>query len=488
LAPVPLRDGDPSQVGRYRLTARLGAGGMGVVYLGAAKDGDWVAVKVLRPELADDPEFRTRFGREVATLVRVKGMCTVRVIEADTTSRQPFIVTEYADGPSLTEYVAASGPLDAGMLYGLGTGLADALTAIHAAGVVHRDLKPSNVILAQSGPKVIDFGIAQVMDATALTRTGMTVGSAGFMAPEQVMGRAGPAADIFAWAVTVGYAASGQPPFGTGASDAILYRIVHAEPDISAVPDALRPVVQSALAKQPQDRPTAQELLNRLTGTPPQAGSAYDTRTQTVLSRTWQPTPPSPVVPSLMRPERRRRPLLLPVALSAALLAAAAGVAIAFFAAGHPATTHPPSHGAAVRTPAAAHVTTSPRSTALTSPPASAPGQSPTPKAGNSSQLPVVTIGTYTGIEPSEIGFSGDGGNVVTAMSWVSWTATGATGIGTSGIDNCIPDCASGTVTQVPATITLSSPVNGRFTVMTETRDGSTSSWQYPSSWPEGAS
>lgn len=279
-----LQEGDPSRVGRYRLAARLGAGGMGVVYLGAAKDGDLVAVKVLRPELADDPEFRTRFGREVATLLRVKGICTVRVIEADTASPRPFMVTEYVDGPSLYEYVAANGPLDAGMSYGLATGLAEALTAIHAAGVVHRDLKPSNVILAQVGPKVIDFGIAQVMDATAVTRTGMTVGSAGFMAPEQVMGRAGPASDIFAWAVTLGYAASGQPPFGTGTSDAILYRILHAEPDIAAVPDTLQPMVQSALAKEPQNRPAARDLLAWLTGASPQPGSAYDTPTQTVLS------------------------------------------------------------------------------------------------------------------------------------------------------------------------------------------------------------
>ena len=217
LAREPLRDDDPSRVGRYRLTARLGAGGMGVVYLGVAPEapeapeapadpdsadsagapdssgGRQVAVKVLRPELADDPEFRARFGREVASLMRVRGECTVRVIEADTRSSQPFMVAEYAAGPSLSEYIDACGPLGPGMLYGLATGLAEALTAIHAAGVVHRDLKPSNVILGPGGPKVIDFGIAQTLDATSVTRTGMMVGSAGFMAPEQVMGRAGQA-------------------------------------------------------------------------------------------------------------------------------------------------------------------------------------------------------------------------------------------------------------------------------------------------------
>ena len=200
MAREPLRDHDPLRVGRYRLTARLGAGGMGVVYLGLAPnapndpnypdgDGSQVAVKVLRPELADDPEFRARFGREVASLMLVRGECTVRVIEADTNSSQPFMVTEFAAGPSLSEYIDANGPLGADMLYGLATGLAEALTAVHAAGVVHRDLKPSNVILGQSGPKVIDFGIAQTLDATSVTKTGMMVGSAGFMAPEQVTGR-----------------------------------------------------------------------------------------------------------------------------------------------------------------------------------------------------------------------------------------------------------------------------------------------------------
>ena len=221
MARAPLQQTDPAWVGRYRLAARLGAGGMGVVYLAETRDGQPVAVKVLRPELADNPEFRTRFGREVTALTRIQGMCTVRVIEADTEAPKPFLVTEYADGPALSEYVNERGPLDPQMLYGLATGLAEALAAIHAAGIVHRDLKPSNVLLTAAGPKVIDFGIAQALDTTSLTRTGITVGSAGFMAPEQIMGRPGTAADIFTWAVTVAFAASGKAPFGTGASDAI---------------------------------------------------------------------------------------------------------------------------------------------------------------------------------------------------------------------------------------------------------------------------
>ena len=300
MAREPLRDQDPLRIGRYRLTARLGAGGMGVVYLGLDPDGDGsqVAIKVLRPELADDPEFRARFGREVASLMLVRGECTVRVIEADTMSSQPFMVTEYAAGPSLSEYIDANGPLAADMLYGLATGLAEALTAIHAAGVVHRDLKPSNVILGQNGPKVIDFGIAQTLDATSVTKTGMMVGSAGFMAPEQVTGRAGQAADIFAWAVSIAYAASGQPPFGTGESMAIVYRILHGSPDIAAVPPTLQPLVMAALAKDPQRRPTAHELLDMLAD----PAAREDHPAQAVLAYTWPPTQPRPGQPVLSAP------------------------------------------------------------------------------------------------------------------------------------------------------------------------------------------
>ena len=238
---------------------------MGVVYLGVGWDGSQVAVKVLRPELADDPEFRRRFSREVSALMRVKGLCTVRVIEADTESPRPFMVTEYAEGPSLAEYIDSYGLIGPDMLYGLATGLAEALTVIHAAGIVHRDFKPSNVILTEAGPKVIDFGIAQALDATPMTRTGMMVGSAGFMAPEQISGRPGPAADVFVWGVTVAYAATGQPPFGTGDTHAVLYRVMYGDPDIAAVPDPLGPLVAAALAKDPGQRPTAQQLLDRLT-------------------------------------------------------------------------------------------------------------------------------------------------------------------------------------------------------------------------------
>jgi len=316
LARTSLRESDPARIGRYRLTARLGSGGMGVVYLGAAPDGGQVAVKVLRPELAEEPEFRRRFGREVSVLTRVRGVCTVRVIEADTESARPFMVTEYADGPSLAEYIDSNGPLSADMLYGLATGLAEALTAIHAAGIVHRDLKPSNVILTAGGPKVIDFGIAQTLDTTSVTKTGMMVGSAGFMAPEQISGRPGPAADIFVWGITVGYAAAGQSPFGTGDTNAILYRVLYADPDITAVPEPLKALVETALAKDPRSRPAARELLGRLTSTAigpqPVHQRLADSPTQTVLAQTWQETGPRAVLPSSgRRPAGPSRSLLL---------------------------------------------------------------------------------------------------------------------------------------------------------------------------------
>ncbi len=364
MAQGPLLPGDPARVGRYRLTGRLGAGGMGVVYLGAAKDGIPVAVKVLRPELAEDPEFRVRFSREVATLTRVEGMCTVRVIEADTQGPKPFLVTEYVDGPSLSDYVERHGPLGAEMLYGLATGLAEALAAIHAAGIVHRDLKPSNVLLTADGPKVIDFGIAQALDATVLTQTGMTVGSIGFMAPEQIMGQAVTASDIFSWAVTIAYAASGDTPFGSGVAAAVFYRIMNTEPDITAVPDSLRSWVEAALAKESQNRPTADDLLRQLTHTSAQPHGGYDVPTQTILAQTWRPAATGPLlagpptgqghspgpaptsrrrgVPSRPWPTAplpgpvRRRPVRVYAALAVAVLVAAVGTAAGLLLSGNP--------------------------------------------------------------------------------------------------------------------------------------------------------
>ncbi|HEX6451651.1 MAG TPA: serine/threonine-protein kinase [Trebonia sp.] len=281
---MPLQQGDPPQVGRYRLTARLGAGGMGVVYLGHAGDGQQLAVKVLRPEYADDPEFRARFQREVAAMTRVRNRYTVQVLDADTDSVTPFIATQFADGPSLSEHVNAQGPLYPEAVIRLAAALAEAIAAIHAAGVTHRDLKPSNVLLTSAGPMVIDFGIAQVADSASITRTGMAVGSPGYMAPEQVTGHAGREADIFTWALIVAFAASGRPPFGTGETVGILHRILNESPDVSAVPPQLMPLVSAALAKDPQRRPRAVDLLGELS-----PGSAAGMTPPTAVDRGMAP-------------------------------------------------------------------------------------------------------------------------------------------------------------------------------------------------------
>ena len=527
MARTPLQQTDPPAVGRYRLVARLGAGGMGVVYLAENQVGQPVAVKVLRPELADNPEFRTRFGREVATLTRVQGICTVRVIEADTKAPKPFLVTEYADGPSLSEYVNERGPLDPRTLYGLATGLAEALAAIHAAGIVHRDLKPSNVLLTATGPKVIDFGIAQALDTTNLTMTGITVGSVGYMAPEQITGRAGTAADIFTWAVTVAFAAGGRTPFGTGASDAIMYRIVHEAPDLTAVPPGLRPLVEAALAKDPQARPTAPQLLAELTrGAAAPAGAqpaALDNATQTILAQNWHPTggtrPPGGTSsrayppPAGGAPYRdgtpyrgRRRRALLPIVLALAFVLAAGGTALGLALAGRHHTGQSnagPSAGGAstASTPTqpgqiitSSDASTAPPSTSVSTVPVSTPASTPpstpasTPASSSPAQLPVLAAGSYAGMKPAEIDFSGDATNVVTKISWSSWTATTASGSGTSDIDSCNPNCAQAPPSLVPTTITLTDPVNGKFTKMTETRNGSSKTYTYPADWAEGAS
>ncbi|HUB21858.1 MAG TPA: serine/threonine-protein kinase [Streptosporangiaceae bacterium] len=321
-------------MGGYRLAARLGSGGMGVVYLGVTGDGRLVAVKVLRPELADDPECRARFDREAAVLARVRGAHILRVIEAGTDSGAYFLVTEYAAGPSLARYIGSAGPLGAEMLHGLAVGLAEALTVIHGAGVVHRDLKPANVILAADGPKVIDFGIAQVPDSVSLTRAGTTIGSAGFMAPEQIEGHAGQAADVFAWAVTVAYAASGQPPFGTGSTDAIIYRIRNREPSLAAVPKSLRPVVKAALAVEPRRRPTADEILGQLTDSPGVPGHGALAATEPIRARSPAGTEAEsallePAAPGTRRPGARKRPASLRATLAVPVLVVTVVVALA---------------------------------------------------------------------------------------------------------------------------------------------------------------
>ncbi|PYC66655.1 serine/threonine protein kinase [Streptomyces tateyamensis] len=258
----PLDSTDPEAIGPYRLIARLGVGGMGRVYLARSAGGRTVAVKVVRGELAGDQEFLTRFGREVAAARAVDGTYTAPVVDAEVSGAQPWLATAYVLGPSLTDAVGRYGPLPEHSVRALGVGLAQALRAVHAAGLVHRDLKPSNVLLAADGPRVIDFGIARAMDGDQMTRTGVVVGSPGYMSPEQAAGLAmTPASDVFSLGSVLLYAACGHGPFESESGPAAqLYRVVHDQADLGELPASLREAVGACLAKEPARRPTPEQL------------------------------------------------------------------------------------------------------------------------------------------------------------------------------------------------------------------------------------
>ena len=235
---------------------------MGRVFLGVSPGGRPVAVKAIRAELAANPEFRARFGREVAAARRVSGVFTAQVVDADVDGPVAWMATAYVPGPSLAEAVDTHGPLPEASLLALAAGLAESLNAIHAVGVVHRDLKPSNVLLAEDGPRVIDFGISRAAESTMLTQAGLVVGSPGFMSPEQAMGSdVGPPSDIFNLGAVLAFAATGEGPFGTGTTAALLYRVVHGAPSLDLVPPTVRPLIEHCLAKDPRQRPTANGLL-----------------------------------------------------------------------------------------------------------------------------------------------------------------------------------------------------------------------------------
>ena len=282
---------DPAEIGPYVVLGRIGAGGMGVVYRVAGPDGTRAALKLIRTELSDDAAFRARFRWEVEAGQRVGGMCNARYIAADLDAERPYLVTEYVPGGNLADYVAAHGPMQGDQLVSLAVGLAEALVAMSAVGVVHRDLKPSNVLMGTSGPKVVDFGIAHAADGTALTQTGLMIGSPSWMAPEQAVGQGGSAAtDVFSWGATVAFAATGRSPFGEGRPDAVLYRVVHEQPDLRGVDSRLIAVVRQALEKDPARRQSPGDLLigvigSGMAGAVP-VGSA-DAMTTAVLDRTW---------------------------------------------------------------------------------------------------------------------------------------------------------------------------------------------------------
>ncbi|MEU8525154.1 MULTISPECIES: serine/threonine-protein kinase [Streptomyces] len=338
----PLNPEDPVAIGPFRLLGRLGVGGMGRVFLARSTGGRTVAVKVVHAELAEQDEFRRRFTREVAALERVGGTGTAPVLGSDTAAEAPWVAIGYVPGPSLRTVVAdESGPLPPPSVRALAAGLARALTHIHAAGLVHRDLKPSNVLLTVDGPQIIDFGIARAVDTITdggLTSTGAVVGSPGFMSPEQVRGeRLTPASDVFCLGSVLVYAATGRAPFGTADSGvhATMFRIAHDEPDLTGLPPELAGLARACLAKDPADRPSAEELVGTLVVPEPWLPAEVLARLGRHAARALEAEgaatarPEIPAADPGPEPGRPRRKRL--VALTAALAVAVASLAYVFW-------------------------------------------------------------------------------------------------------------------------------------------------------------
>jgi len=398
-----LAPGDPEQIGPYRLRGRLGAGGMGRVYLGLSPGGRSVAVKVIRADLAQDAEFRARFRREVAVARTVSGLFTAPVIDADVDGPVPWLATAYVPGPSLADAVSQHGPLPAASVLALARGLAEALSAIHAAGVVHRDLKPANVLLAEDGPRVIDFGISRGVEASALTHTGLVVGSPGFMSPEQAEGReVGPPSDIFSLGAVLAFAATGHGPFGSGSTPALVYRVVHSGPQLDLMPAEVRSLAERCLAKDPALRPTAADLL--AAAAYPAAGWLPEpvTRAQAAVPLTMTTATPPGRPPRQARRQAPRqgrrlgrwRPLTATLVLSG--LVGAGATAVVTMTAGsapaHAAQSGPPATQAQTLAPASTPASSAPASPATaeprTPPPATAPAYVPPPSTPSATMTP----------------------------------------------------------------------------------------------------
>jgi hypothetical protein len=297
----PLEPGDPVRLGRFELLGRLGEGGQGVVYLGrgTGPGEELVAVKVLRSSA--DAMVLERLARELAAVHQVQPFVTAHVIEATTDGERRYVVSEFIDGPSLQERIDARGPLAEGELLRLAVGTATALTAIHGAGVVHRDFKPANVLLGPDGPRVVDFGIARITDITTITSG--VIGTPSYMAPEQLAGEHPTSAvDMFAWAVTLIYAATGRPAFGADAVPAVMHRILYGEPDLTGVPPALEPLLRQCLVKDPLRRPTARDALLAIVdpASPPSASMTPPPGAMPPLSASAMPSNTLP--PNMMPP------------------------------------------------------------------------------------------------------------------------------------------------------------------------------------------
>ncbi len=316
----PLSANDPRMIGEFRLHSRLGAGGMGQVYLGFSPAGRAVAIKVIHTQFAADPEFLRRFSHEVTAARAVGGMYTAPVVDSSVTDSSPWLATAYVPGPPLSAIVAKHGALPEAAVWRLAAGLTEALRAVHAAGLIHRDLKPANVLLADDGPHVIDFGISRPVNGTQLTSAGMVIGTPGYMSPEQAKtGPAGPASDIFSLGCVLAYAATGNAPFGGDNPASVLFRIVSTEPDLSAIPPRLRQVIEACLKKEPAQRPEPARLIAMINArgpeTPATLGSFWPAEVARVIAAEQSDqtpaglTPPAPAAAS--RPPAERTPTAL---------------------------------------------------------------------------------------------------------------------------------------------------------------------------------
>ncbi|MEU8804487.1 protein kinase [Spirillospora sp. NPDC048819] len=303
---LPLQPGDPRRLGSYEITGRLGVGEQGAVFVGRDPAGAQVAVKVLHVRLSGEPVARTRFTGAFTAARKVSGFCTAAILHADVEGDRPFVVSEWVDGPSLQQLVDEEGVRGGAVVERLAVGMAIAIAAVHRAGALHHNLKPGNVLLGRDGPRLSDFGIAHALEAVNVAFSGHITEDPSYKAPEQLSGRGiGPAADVFAWASTILFAATGRQPFGTGSPSEVMQRIVYDEVDLTGVPDSLREVMADAFAKDPAGRPTAKDLLQRLLDeTSPLAGrmpsSMVDEGRALAAGSAAQPPEPQAVPPPPM--------------------------------------------------------------------------------------------------------------------------------------------------------------------------------------------
>jgi Protein kinase domain len=480
----PLQAGDPSWVGGYRLTGRLGAGGMGRVFLGVSPGGRKVAVKLMHPEHSADWQFRQRFAREVAAARQVGGFHTAPVVDADPAADPPWMVTAYIPGPSLDQVVRSSGPLAPSALRALAAGLAEGLRAVHAVGLVHRDLKPGNVIMAEDGPRIIDFGIARATDAAPLTSSGVLVGTFAFMSPEQVRGdRIGPESDVFSLGSVLAYAATGHGPFDSTTVPAIIHRIVTEPPDLDSLSGPLWSVISACLAKNPADRPALGYLLGVLSDVPGQFAPGRQPPVPASppiapLGAALPPAQPANVIgghgahgfpfePAQSAgaaapgtgstPGRPGRFPARQVALGGAftaVLALAIVLGVVLETRGSTGR-HADTSGAT-----GTHQSGSGQPSASGAPATSGGSTAAAPATWTTVCTQPLNSCKGSNVEdlqakPSEISNSVDNSGYIKDLTWRGWGTATATGTGTYWLDNCEPNCAQGHDTKYTATVTL---------------------------------